>query len=81
MPKRQRSSVPSCGVRPWGFVVYRIAYDDDDEWEAFRNKLDQIVKGSRENILSEGADPRGVTLKFVENAQTLKNATSQQIRL
>lgn len=32
------------GMGQWGFVVYRLVYDDEGQWAAFRNKWDEIMK-------------------------------------
>jgi len=66
---------------PWGFVVYRTVYDNDDRWAPFKTRLEDIIDGESESIRSEGADPLGFTLKYVEDKATLENLTSQQIRL
>lgn len=73
--------VESFSPNPWGFVVYRTVYGDEDAWHAFRLKLNTIIGEQREFIESEGADPQSMTLEFIEDEATLNNATSQQIRL
>lgn len=68
-------------TEPWGFVVYRTTYGEEEKWKRFRRALDDFIEGASESIHSEGADPQAVVLEFVEDEATLKDATSQQIRL
>ena len=75
-----RSASPQQQPTPWGFVAYRTFYGDAATWALFQACLGVIITGEYDSIRSEGADPQGVTVKFIEDEATLKNATPRQIR-
>jgi hypothetical protein len=67
--------------QPWGFVVYRTTYDDEEAWKRAKNVLLQLKEEDKEAIEDERGDPDTGTLKIVEDEKLLKDKTAKEVRL
>ncbi|KAF6241298.1 hypothetical protein HO173_000008 [Letharia columbiana] len=65
----------------WGFVIYRMVYGNDGEWQTFKQKIWKHVERGRDAIVDARGDPDGVTFDFIEDEPELDGATAEQVRL